>query len=68
MMKMAPPVATLPIGTSFAHGSVISRPSSSDHAIKVALERQADRLADREQEYEKRKRTRWSSGRKRNTR
>lgn len=54
MMKMAPSVATLPIDTSFEHGSVISKPSSSDHAISVALGRQTDPLVDVEQKYEKR--------------
>lgn len=53
MMKMAPSVATLPICTSFAHDSVNSRPSSSDHAINVALKRQTDTLVDGVQEYEK---------------
>jgi hypothetical protein len=37
MMNMAPSVATLPIVESFAHGDVISKPSSSIHAISVAL-------------------------------
>ena len=39
-MNMAPSVATLPIDESFAHGDVISKPSSSVHAISVALARQ----------------------------
>ena len=36
-MNMAPSVATLPMVESFAHGDVISKPSSSVHAISVAL-------------------------------
>ena len=67
-MKMAPSVATLPIGTSFAHGDVNSRPSPSDHAISVALARQKEPSGGGKEGNEKVKRTQWGSDRKRNTR
>ena len=68
MAKMAPSVATLPIDTSFAHGDIISRPSSSVHVISLALAREKDLLAGGEQEYEEGNRTRWGPDRKRNRR
>jgi hypothetical protein len=57
MMKIAPSVATVPIGTSFAHGDVNSRPSSSAHASSVALARHNDPSAGGEKKHEKKGKT-----------
>lgn len=52
-MKIAPSVATVPIGTSFEHGDVSSRPSSSAHASSVALARHKNPSAGGETEAAK---------------
>ncbi len=65
-MNMAPSVATLPIDASFAHGDVISKPSSSVHATSVALTHKKIRqpvgnMNTRKGGGGKGKRTRWGS-------